>query len=271
MEPENTGASLDALNQPIPVLGVEPATEPTPEVTTPEPVENQEDEVTRLQRIIATDPQLRQTYAQDYYGPQPTPQPQPQYQPPQPAPQPQPTQQLPFNPEEYNPYNLEHQAALTEFVVQQAVAPAMQFIQNYQQQEQVQQQTYQEQQAKEQMSERQKILEKHVPGFTAWTQQTASPEQLAVASFADREYLRLLSTVDPKLQNDIRVQQHIITQIAPKVKALASKLGASSLPVTSSSVYVEGAQRVPTSNANPFDDAFKNDDTLGMIKALKTT
>ena len=270
----NTGVEDAQLsNEPIavpPVSGSEPEPTPEPEAVTPEPeviAEPEEDEVTKLRRIIATDVNLRTSYVQDQYGypPQaPVPQP-PQVQPVEP--------QLPFRPEDYDPYNYEHQSALLQHQVSQALTPALQYIQQLQERDQTYEQQQQQAEAQQKLQARQQMMEKYVPGFSGYVN-SISPEEQAVAVFADRQFLKLLSTVDPPLQTSPQVHEHILRQIAPKVKSLAVKLGIGTqngtpkATTTPSEVYVEPSNAVPVSTANPFDAAYERNDVLGMISAI---
>jgi hypothetical protein len=116
--------AISALNAPPDEQPVE-TTEQTESSPEPEAQQPQgDDKLALLERVIATNPALRETYLQERYGIQPqyTPQ-QQQYTPELPkAPEPA---QLPFTAEDYDPTNLDHTLALINHSVSQSISPLL--------------------------------------------------------------------------------------------------------------------------------------------------
>lgn len=248
-------------------------------VTTEQPTTPEEpSEVEVLKRVIATHPELRERYVSEKFGIQyiPPQQQQPQYQ--QPAQQPQ-APQLPFNAEEWDPFNMEQQSALMSHQLSQALAPAMQFIQQQQQENQMYAAQQQQQVISERETETRKLMDEHIPGFS----QLASARDEGKASMLERA---LLDTAYQRFTEEMqkgfapdhwfnpRVQQEVLRQIAPEMKQLADKLGVSAQTVTATPApkppgsYVEPSAPVPQQSGNAFDAAYKKGDLLGMISTL---
>lgn len=312
LENNGVGDGLEALasaaastDEPTPQ---EPAkAEPAPAEQTPteEVVETppQEDELDLLKRVIATNPEMRDIYLAEKYG-VPMPQaPAPQQQ--QPAlqqqyqhHQPEPVAaELPFALDDYDPTNAEHQMAMFGHIIQSMVmpqlVPALQYVQQLQQQDQISAQQYTEQQyyqeaekANDSISE---LFDKEIPGFKdayqAYRSDTATMEQIAFGTLAEKLFTDKLreklggldADTARKLQLNPKIHQEVAAQIAPKLKALAPKFGLTPAqaanPVNQAKAreaFTEPSNAVPASTTNPFNAAYEKGDVYGMVRALSS-
>lgn len=272
-----------------------PAENPPSTPAEPQP-DPKDEEIDALRRVIAANPQMRHNYEMAKYGQSslPVEQLQPQ-QPAQPTPQQQAqsTQQaapdLSFSPEEYDPTNLDHQRSLLGHVVapmiQQALAPALEYVNSLKQQEAQESQQAIYQQVDSLETELHKMMDTYVPGFSdIYGKEQYTPEQEAVANLAYKKFSETLQKAyPPTVQNEYgqwvnplwsnsKVQAEVIGKIGPQVAQIANRLGISQSPPPKSidptiakEAYVEGSNAVPSGTKNAFEAAAEKGDLLGML------
>lgn len=273
--------------------------EQTPEVSAPAQPDPKEEEIELLRRVIAADPAKRHEYEMAKYGqtslPQAPQQPQPPQAPPQQV-QEQPVAQsyeLPFAPEEYDPTSFEHQQHLLGHLVapmiQQALAPALEYIQELKQQDAQEQQQGFHQQVDTMESELHKMMDQHVPGFSEmYGSEKHTPEQETVANFAYNKFTETLKQLYPPtvknqfgqavnpLWGNPKVQAEVIGKIGPQINQIASRLGIAPTakpkaldPTIAKEAYVEGSNAVPAVNQNAFEVAAEKGDLIGMLSNFR--
>lgn len=298
-QPAEASDSLEPSQGTEPTATPEQPAESASAPQTPAPSETtqgqEQAELERLRRIIATNPQYRQDYEQQLlaeygYAPepvqpyaQPAPQPVQQYQ----QPQQQPAQQLPFDPQEFDITNYEHLSGLLSHMLEQRLQPAFEFI-NEQKQEEAR---LMQQQAIQQITESQKLLldeiEKQVPGYSKAFEfvpgqgyglaEKVSEEQMAVVQHANTLFGQELANFPKQLHQDPRVLKDVLNRIAPRVKKLADRLGISQgqpqtqsiNPAMQQASYVETSNAAPVQSSNMFTEALKRHDDVGMMAALR--
>lgn len=268
----------------------QPAEEPAKEqVQEPEPeAEAPQDEKLELLRQIASSPEKRQAYEMAMYGQsavQQAPQ-QPQAQPQRTEPEPP---QLPFAPEDFDPTSFEHQMAMLNHVVSQQLNPALSYINELKEYEQTETQQREQEQQQQQLKQVETDIvssfEKHMPGYgELYKAKAPTTEQKALITFTEREFqeeMRLLHPPTGEINGqpfnplwlNPRAQKEIVDRIGARVKTMADKLGVfNEKPAKKvSGVYVEGANNVPASSSNPFEQAAKNGNTASMFEAIGYT
>lgn len=263
------------------------ATEPETVPESPE-ADPKEEELQRLKRIIATDPQKRALYEQERYGVQPV-APQPK-QAQQEAPKPKSLDEAfaeAFQGDDYDPFNMAHQAFITQFHLN----PAMAYIDEVKaidkQQEQQQRQRQIEQIATDADTSVQKLFIAQLPALEEWLKaESPSLEQKTLLEMMTRSFQAKLFEAFPERedQSHLRlwmnpdVHQDVVRQVMPEVKQLASKLGLleASLPAPkvnkdmARESYVESSNAVPAgAPVNPFDEALAKDDYAAAFGAIR--
>ncbi len=269
----------------------QPVTQEAPqENPTPEP--QSDDEVARLRRVIAMNPQLRQAYEADKFG-IPIESPPQQQQPPMPQVPQAPAATEPFDPnklfggEEYDPYNPQHAIALQNHLLQQQLAPFAEFIQS-QQQENEQLAALQEQQQFTNLERGiDDMMDKEIGGYRGWLS-TDTPESRFVIDEAGRKFSEVMQQLYPPNQraangqvyNQVwylpKAQEEVIKKIAPDVKKLAGRFGLNGKstqsqqvdPVLAADMRTVSSNAVPAQTVNAFDIAHKKGDVAAMFAAL---
>lgn len=252
---------------------VSPAPQATPEPPkAPEPTP-EESEVEVLKRVIAADPNLRGMYLAERYGVPYQPPQQPQYQAPPPPPQPQ-APQLPFTgPDDFNISDPEHLSALIKLQTQEALTPAMQYIQQLQQQEkqQAEQMAYQQTMSVEKGIH--SMMDGHLPGFSEIVNnERPNEQQLYVKEFALSAFKREMSQYPQEAWGSPRLHQEVINRIGPKVKAFADTVGLNRTAdiVAIAEQHVQPSAAQPASQGaslgNLFDQAWKQGDKTAQVK-----
>jgi len=246
-------------------------------------------ELERLQRVIAADPNLRANYLADKFGhlqPQPIIQQQPVYQQPQQpvqqqlhqyqAPPVQQTPALPFQPEDYDPFNLDHQQAVMNMMLQRQLQPFSEFVQSQQRENQILAQQAQQQRVNGMEANIQEKLNESIPGFNEAFKPTATFDQKIIKNAAISAFSEAMQAYPQEYWGSDAVHQEVIQKISPQLNTLAQRLGVSAQASSSSAqkqamareMNVVSSNAVPSNQSNPFDTAAKKKDTLGMIAAL---
>jgi len=265
----------------------------TTETAVADPIENaasppadENAELERLRRIVATDPVRRQAYEQEVlaqYGYQTQAPP-----PPQPSAQQQQAQspQYPVNPDEFDLTNMDHWMQVVGHVVEQKLNPAFQFIDEQKRDNEA----YLQRQAMEHVVQNQKLLldeiEKQVPGYSKAFQlypgqgyqlaEGVTPEQEMLATYANTLFNRQIASFPQQLHGDPRVLKDVLTRIAPQLKKQAARLGISQgaqaagmNPAIQRETYVETSNVAPTVSQNMFSKALEKHDDVGMMAAIR--
>lgn len=196
-----------------------PVVEPTPEAP-PEPEEDLS-EGAIWERVVASDPDLRQRYMQQQYG-----------QAPQPS---APQQQLPEPPkapaldlENFDVTNPEHLMGLFQQVAQQQNAPLIEYVEQLKQQEEQQANQIAQQQTMELERGIHKMVDGFVPGFSEFAGKDPSllnDSQLIVRDAAISLFAREMSKYPREAYGSTRLQQEVMKKVGPKVKAFAASAG----------------------------------------------
>lgn len=294
LENESDDFDVDIPVETQPDDTTEPTPEPTPEPEAkpeaepkPEP-SKEDDEVAILRRVVASDPNLSARYEYEKFGPAPAPlwqQPQaqqPQQQPvaQKPAePQDEPAK-LPFDADDFDPTDLNHQMSLIGHVLQQSLKPFSEFIEKQNQQEVQEQQERMNTHVQQLEDGVRDLMNKDFPGFADFYKKKAvSPAEKAIVRFAHDEFSEVMKRYNPNQWGNPKVHQAVIKEISPNVKALAEKLGvfASNTEASAKEAlkkekakesYVESSNAIPTGAGNVFDKAYKAGDIDAMFDAI---
>jgi len=247
-----------------------------------------QEELQRLKRIIALDPQKRAQYEAEKYGIQP--------QAPQPVQEQEQTTQKElsledefaqaFPGEEYDPWSIKHQA----FIQKYHLRPAFDYISQTQQVEQEHTQRQQaEQNAKQVENLNKGVQEQFAKGLPIVSEllaaESLNDEQQLLLDTMERKFQQALMEAFPprqdgahlKLWSNPDVHKEIVSQVLPSVKNLAQKLGLFDPPKPKPPVnqamareaYVEPSNAVPATTGNPFDEALKKDDYASAFAAIR--
>lgn len=283
---DNITDIIESLGADEPVVEAEPE-QPQPPAPPEEPQEeaipDPNEEIQRLQRIIATDPQKRALYEHEKYG----------------IPLPQPTQQAEqvqsgelsledafanqFPGEDFDPFNMKHQA----FLQQMNLKPAFSYIEQLQKEEQ----ELEKRQAMEANRQAVENLNKGVQDL--FTKGLPIVGDLLKAESLTDEQAFLIDAMESKFQKALverfperpdgshirlwaspEVHKEIVREILPPLKQLAAKLGLAqeaSKTVNQQvarETYVESSNAVPSTTGNPFDDALAKGDVASALDAF---
>jgi hypothetical protein len=279
------GGELNAsILVPPPAESEQPPAETPPVEPAPEAAGQQFDaeRFALLERIVATDPSMRAQYEMERFGvaPMQAPMQQPmaypqQAQPGQPGQALPPPQQgqIPEFQDGYDPYNPQHTAQLVGAILQQSLAPFQEFIHHTQQKDvQYEQQSllHQVNQVETQVDQ---LVNKQYPGYA---------EDPLLKRVVQEEFQNYLAQRYPCPQgqpyNPIWMHplahEEALSKIAPQVRQYYARLKGA-LPAQAATntamareAYVEGSNAV-VSQGNPFADAEKKGDILGMVTAIR--
>jgi hypothetical protein len=239
--------------------------------------EQQALEALRLQEqqelMIAQNPHLRQQYEAQRYGQAPQQQAYPTPQPQQPPAIDPMGQALPFNPEDFDPFNPMHQAALVQAQVAQAINPLLGYVQKLEQQEH--QSTLQQQieQADHYLNT---TLDKALPGFTDALQNESSYKMRSFKTLAGEMFMNASRGYSQASLFNPVVQKAIAAKMVPELKQAAQELGiqlgkkSSGSKVASQAAYVEPFGAVPSDNdkSKSLDDAINSGNSRKAIEML---
>jgi hypothetical protein len=274
--------AIEPIEAPVPeeVKGSEqaPVDEPAP------PVDETKEELARLQRVIAQNPQLSAVYEAEKYGIQAQPAPQAPAQ--QPAPVAPPSEPVSleaiFGDDGFDPYNLNHQYAVQQHAIKAELSPLLEYVQKLQQQEQVIGYQEQAQQVNEAEKHIHTLIDGHLHGFKDFygnylNGAKLSPKEEIIAASIETQAAKALGQLPQHLRLNPIAQKEAINSIAPFIKQLASELGYSSAQTQASTqkadaatreIYVEGTGAVVAPSVDGYSKAAKRNDLAGMLDAL---
>lgn len=261
--------------------GVEPQQpEQQPEEQPPQVEANEMDD---FQRMIASDPALRQMYLERKYGAVEQPQEQAQFQ----EIDPQETYQvpeLPYDPADFDPTDFGHQQALVQQTVgqmmQQYLQPFAQYINSLEQEAQQEKQALARQQMQQHETAVHAEIDKHVAGFADIYKKSSEGIQPTVKEQS------LVNAVHAQVANYIKanfpqqywthpqVYKDSVNALAPQLKEIAAMFGIQSgaKPQTgkqqAKEAYVQPSGAVPAQTRSAFDAAYESGDDVGMISAV---
>lgn len=273
--------TVDAFDSVPSEEGYSGISEDVPESTETEAVEEQvnEEVVTEkpdeLQELIASDPALAEKYLAEKYGVAPQQQEQPVQEPvQQQQAQAEPVKnELPFAPEEYDPMNIQHQQALVQQTIAQALEPALDYINHLKAQEDQEYRQMQHQQIQQTETSLRNEMDKHLAGFTDLASKpNPTVEEAAVVKMAFEKFEATMRKFPSDRWNNPELQKDVLRLIAPDVKQLSSKLGIGKPKGKSKTQlqedYVEPSSAVPAGSPNAFEKAFQAGDSDAMFDAV---
>lgn len=242
----------------------------TPTKQVNEPVVN--DGIDEFEQLIASDPLLAEEYLAKKYGVASEPQEQPRQAPVQQQEQVKPViNELPFAPEEYDPMNVQHQQAIVQQTIAQALEPALDYINHLKEQEAYEYQQVHYQKLQQDENDLRAEMDRLASGFGELVaKKDPSIQEAAIVEATFKRFEATMRKFDSDKWEDPDLQKKVLRLIAPDVKqsieALNKPQGKSKTQLQED--YVEPSSAVPAGSPNAFERAFQAGDSDAMFDAV---